>query len=273
MTMPVIAALLCGFGPALSGRADEPAPSGYPGQSLVAGQSNAAERGAILVQRALREGHYPWYDQDTDRVRPVWPPKRPWVKWLRERVEGVFKRIDKLFQRFSFSGLRGLKFAGESIGRMVLLGILVGFFVVLLILWARRDQTGTDGRETRTRSGTIARMTELPDGLAPSGGDPWDEARRRRAAGDFAGATVCLFAHQLLALDQLGMIRLGPGRTGRQYVRGLRDPDLLDPIRETLAMFEDVYYGRRVPAADAFDAVWRKAQSFEQHRKSLGASR
>jgi hypothetical protein len=272
MTMPVIAALFCGLGPATSGGAGQSAPTGYSEEAVVAGQFDA-QRAATAVQRALREGHYPWYDPDNDRVRPVWPAKRPWVKWLRERVENVYKRIDKLFQRFSFRGLRGLGFAGESIGTMVLVGILVGFFVALLVLWARRNRIGADGWPARTRSGTIARLANLPEGLAPASDDPWDEARRRRAAGDFAGATVCLFAHQLLALDQLGMIRLGPGRTGRQYVRGLHDPDLLDPIRETLAMFEDVYYGRRVPAADAFDAVWRKAQAFEQRRSSLGASR
>src|SRR5262249_39682486 len=102
---------------------------------------------------------------------------------------------------------------------------------------------------------------------------PSTEALRRRAAGDLAGAIVCLFAHQLLSLDQLGLIRLGPGRTGRQYVHGLRDRELVDSIGETLNLFEQVYYGNQVPAAPAFERAWSRAQKFEERRGLLGASR
>ena len=48
------------------------------------------------------------------------------------------------------------------------------------------------------------------------------------AAGDLAGAVICLFAHQLLSLDQLGLIRLVPGRTGRQYLQVVRDRELVE---------------------------------------------
>jgi hypothetical protein len=120
--------------------------------------------------------------------------------------------------------------------------------------------------------GSVARLDLLPQGIRPGGDDPWDEARRRRAAGDFAGAIVCLFAHQLLSLDQLGLIRLGPGRTGRQYVSDLRDRELRESAGATLHLFEDVYYGRQMPAPQAFERVWSRGQAFEERRKLLGAS-
>ena len=74
----------------------------------------------------------------------------------------------------------------------------------------------------------------FPRGFGRTDADPWAEAKRRRAAGDLAGAVVCLFAHQLLTLDQMGLIRLAPGRTGRHYVQSLRDRELIDSLGATL---------------------------------------
>ena len=71
------------------------------------------------------------------------------------------------------------------------------------------------------------------------------------AAGDLAGAVVCLFAYQLLALDRLGLIRLAPGRTGGSTFRGCDDRRLVDslgrdarPVRGCLLRTEVA--GRRV---------------------------
>jgi hypothetical protein len=96
---------------------------------------------------------------------------------------------------------------------------------------------------------------------------------RRRAAGDLSGAIVCLFAYQLLRLDQMGLIRLAPGRTGRQYVQAIHDPDFIDSLEATLGLFEDVYYGRKLPTLEAFEAVWRSAQVFQERRGVAGATR
>ena len=116
-----------------------------------------------------------------------------------------------------------------------------------------------------------ARIADLPEGIRPEDGDPWAEAKRRRAAGDLAGAVVCLFAYQLLVLDQLGLIRLAPGRTGRHYVQSLRDRELIDSVGATLGLFEDVYYGRRAPTTQAFDSVWLRGLAFHERRRTLGA--
>ena len=69
------------------------------------------------------------------------------------------------------------------------------------------------------------------------------------------------------------MIRLAPGWTGRQYVRWLRDPVLVDSLGATLRLFEEIYYGHRRPSAGAFEQVWSRAQAFEERRSELEASR
>jgi hypothetical protein len=240
---------------------------------VAAGQAGAAGVKGHSVAEALREGNYPWYDRDTDSLRPIWPPRRPWLKWLRDRVEKSFQTVERWLRRVHLGNIPGLGSAGESIGTLLLMTVLAAFFVALLVVWARQERGVAHRAAARSRLGTVARLAGLPEGIQPEKSDPWEEARRLHAAGDYAGAIVFLFAHQLIRLDELGLIRLGPGRTGRQYVRGLRDPELATVVRPTLTMFEDVYYGGRVPRAAAFEAVWSRAQVFDELCGLRGASR
>jgi hypothetical protein len=225
---------------------------------------------ASPAREALREGQYPWYDDKADRVRPVWPIKVSWLDWLGKRIEAIGKAIARFLDRFKFGG-GGLSIPGNMIGTGMLLAALLAFFVFIVMLWIRRD-AGAFARESeRIRLGRAARVGDLPEGIRPGDGDPWAEAQRRRASGDLSGAIVALFAHQLLTLDQLGLIRLAPGRTGRHYVHGLRDRDLVDSVSATLRLFEDVYYGRRAPTAEAFESVWARAQVFQERRRVLNS--
>jgi len=269
----VIALALIGLGIGTSGRAVDAAAPQDPPHARAGTDADHASSAQSPVKDALRDGSYPWYDPDTDRVRPIWPPRRPWLKWLGDRIERMLKAINRFLKRLNFGGKWGLGFSGDSIGTILLMAVLVSFFMVLVVLWARRDRLAAEGSGAGGRLGSVSRLAQLPEGIRPGSDDPWAEALRRRAAGDFAGAVVCLFAHQLLSLDQLGLIRLGPGRTGRQYVHGLHDRELLDSVGGTLVLFEEVYYGRRIPAVQAFEAVWSRAQAFEERRSLLGASR
>jgi hypothetical protein len=205
-------------------------------------------------------------------VRPVWPVRFSWLTWLGKRLERFLDAIGRLFRRFNFGPMRELGVGGESLGTVILVAVLVAFFVVLIVLAIRLGPASGDQRDERVRLGTTARLADLPEGLASGGGDPWSEAMRRKAMGDLAGAVICLFAHQLLCLDRMGLIRLVPGLTGRQYVRGLRDRELVDCVGATLALFEWVYYGRRTPSAAAFDDVWRRALVFDARTRVPGAS-
>jgi len=269
----VIALALLGMGIGTGAPAADPAPPHDLRRSLAVSDVDQTGTALYPVKDALREGSYPWYDPDADRVRPVWPARASWLKSLLDRLERVFKAIDRFLKWLNFGGGTSSRFVGNSIATILLLAGMVAVFVVLVVLWARRDWMAAAVRAAGARLGTVARLDQLPEGIRPGSDDPWAEALRRRAAGDLAGAIVCLFAHQLLSLDQLGLIRLGPGRTGRQYVHGLRDRELQDSVGDTLQLFEEVYYGRKIPAAQAFDLVWNRAQAFEERRSLLGASR
>jgi hypothetical protein len=225
------------------------------------------------VKPALREGSYPWYDPDTDRVKPIWMAKRPWQKWIGQQLENLAKAFEKFLSRFHFGRLSGGGVSGELIMTTVFLAALIAFLVVLVGLWSRRELSAADRSGDGSSLGRAARLADLPEGVRPGSVDPWSEALRRRAAGDLGGATVCLFAYQLLTLDQLSLIRLAPGRTGRQYVQTIRDPRFVDSLEATLSLFEDVYYGRKLPTLEAFEAVWKRAQVFQERRGLVGASR
>jgi len=140
---------------------------------------------------------------------------------------------------------------------------LAGLLFALVRLWYRRQGFSAAGSD-QVQPGRGALLSELTGAEGPMRVDPWSEAVRRRAAGDLAGAIVYLFIHQLLSLDQIGMIRLAPGMTGRQYVSGLDDTGLRRSLGATLGLFEEVHYGHRRPSAAAFEAAWSRALAFRR---------
>jgi hypothetical protein len=224
------------------------------------------------IKDALRDGKYPWYDSRSDRLQPVWPIRVSWLERLGERIASIFRRIAKFFDRFHFGGSGAASAVGNSIGTILLLAAFVAFFVGVFMLWVRREGGAVRCETERIRLGAAAQLGDLLGGMRPEDADPWAEAQRRRAAGDLAGSVVCLFAHQLLTLDRMGLIQLAPGRTGRHYLQSLRDRELTDALGSTLRLFEDVYYGRKSPTTQAFESVWSRALLFQERQRALGVS-
>jgi hypothetical protein len=266
-----LALIYLAFGASSHG-ACAPAPAGVIAAGMTAGQERVQGRSIAAedaVRAALRARSYPWYDPVTDgvasgRASRLDGPRR----WFAR----ISRAITKWLDRWRIGRIPGFGRGVGSLGTLVMLSVLVAFFIALVLLWRRQvGFTLVQGDGARVRLGAATRFSELPEGIRPGGGDPWAEAIARRAAGDLAGATVCLFAHQLLSLDQLGLIRLAPGRTARQYVQTVRDPDLAGPVTATLGLFEDVYYGRRRPSVLAFERVWSHALAFQERRRVLGA--
>jgi hypothetical protein len=244
-----------------------------PSPTAIAGTGQGAHAQRSPVKEALRKGSYPWYDAQADRLQPVWPPRISWLNWLSKRIEAILDAIDRFLRRLHLGSMPGDGISGNALSTILLIALLAAFFMLLVALWFRLDPGLRQRRLDQAKLGTATRLAELPEGIQPESGDPWAEALRRRAAGDLAGAVICLFAHQLLCLDQMGLIRLVPGRTGRQYVSGLREKELADWARATLGLFELVYYGRRTPTPAAFEAVWIRALAFQERRAAWGASR
>ena len=208
------------------------------------------EDARAAVKAALEKEKFPWYEPRTETVKPVWPPRAWNLEWLFNRLPTMNARVPAIGDLI-------------GIGLATIAGVVL--IVVLIQLWRYYRPAGEAGRGMRTELGRSARIEGLPAGVRLESGDPWAEAVARRARGDYAGAIVYLFAHQLLTLDRLRQIRLVPGRTGRQYVRAIDDRRYTAWVEPSLRLFESVYYGHHVPSRESFEHVWSLAEAFERH--------
>jgi len=247
-------------------------PPQAPGHSAVVALLDSPDPAAVAstVREALRAGEYPWYDADSGKVRALRSGKPAWTKSLGEQLKKLgrrlwsgLERIGKFLSRFSPGRRPNVAASGDALMTILLWIALAGLLFALVRLWYRRQGFSAAGSD-QVQPGRGALLSELTGAEGPMRVDPWSEAVRRRAAGDLAGAIVYLFIHQLLSLDQIGMIRLAPGMTGRQYVSGLDDTGLRRSLGATLGLFEEVHYGHRRPSAAAFEAAWSRALAFRR---------
>jgi hypothetical protein len=199
------------------------------------------------IRSALSKGNYPWYDEKTDKTKTITLRQEP--------------KPDPPATR------SGSSFFASSI-TMLGFGLALAVLIALLV-WIWKIYEPTDAadpsRDSKNR-GEPSRIDSLPEGMEREfeTSDPWDEAIRRRNRGDFAGAIICLFAHQLLTLSKLGLVRLAPGRTGRQLLKAVTDSELRTMATPTLRLFEVVFYGHRSPTEAEFAIVWSAAEAFER---------
>lgn len=236
----------------------------------VAGETSPPLMSGEAVRPVLNGERFPWYDAKAERIVPAlpWPDIHfQWadkaLEWLSQRVRGM----GRWFRRLNGWRVPWIGGVGDLVAIGMALLLLTGLIVGLLELLRRyrSSPSGEDAaRIASAASGTASRIEGLPAGVSFDAADPLAEARRRRIQGDYAGAVVYLFAHQLVTLDRLKQVRLIPGRTGRQLIRSVARRDLKRCVEPTLRLFEAVYYGHRAPSADAFEAAWRLALEFEQ---------
>jgi hypothetical protein len=200
-----------------------------------------------IVRTAMSKGHYPWYDEKTDRTRSITLKSEP--------------KPDPPASQSGYSLLANwITMLGFGLSLAVLVALLVWF-------WKIYEPTDADDASRKSKKhGEPSRIDSLPEGMEREfeTSDPWDEAIRRRDRGDFAGAIICLFAHQLLTLSKLGLVRLAPGRTGRQLLKAVSDGELRIMVAPTLRLFEAVFYGHRSPTEAEFAVVWSAAEAFER---------
>jgi len=221
------------------------------GLALAAGSMvAAADKPVEQVRSALGRGSLPWYDPASDDVF--------WRKVNEPPTPAPNPSSNRSAQTGWGSG-DYLVFGGFVVALLVLVALVVRFW--------KRFEPQSDSLAASPRSPSRVQSGEvLPAGLRglTATDDPWIEANRLRLAGDFAGAVVILFAHQLLSLARLGLVRLAPGRTGRQLHRSVVDQEFQAMLTPTLRQFEAVFYGHRAPTATDFADVWTSAEAFER---------
>jgi hypothetical protein len=226
------------------------------------------------VGRAMSNGSFPWYDAPRDVVRPIQVP----LNRDRSTSNRSTSSSSPSSSSSSSSSPPAASAGGWDFGgwiSFVGFALAIGALVALLVWFWRIYEPAADAEldHSSKSEGEPARIEELPAGLRlgydPS--DPWAEAIRRRDRGDLAGAIVCLFAHQLLTLSGLGLLRLSPGKTARQLLRSVSDAEYKGQVAPTLRLFEAAYYGHQPPSAEEFAAVWAAVEAF-QRRVALGVT-
>jgi hypothetical protein len=220
------------------------------------------------VRSILKHEAYPWYDAPNDRVKSMLPDPASWSAWMARQAEAFLDWLGHLFdpQNTSSTGSRS-RFSGL----LPTLFFIVAGVCLLLSLWRlwRLYEPKQAKVDDRAAIGEAARIAGLMPSTSLEGVDPWAEAVRHRASGNWAAAVIWLFLDQLLALERSGRIRLSSGRTARAYVSMIDDPQLALGLRSTLGTFEQVYYGHRVPDIASLERVWSQAEAFRRRLESL----
>lgn len=194
---------------------------------------------------------YPWYDAKTDSMRPLDPPKQEQprdMSWLRE--------LFRWFSSISNVGFTAL---------MWLLGaIVVGTLVYLILrsVAARREKLPSSQVVT---ADLVDRVEELPVRLA--GIDDFLAAAAKCVRdGKLDEAIIYYYSHQLLTMDKAGVIRLARGKTNRRYLRevGSNLPTLEHLVGQTVAIFEDSFFGHLPIDAERFANLWNQRHRFAE---------
>lgn len=247
-----------------SAMADPPPTPAPKAEVQAAGEADAAQEDE--VRDALRAQGYHWYDAKKDAlgsVIPSAPPKTPVTSSSRP------------------SGGSGWSWSFPDFGTTLfyILGAVIASALIAGLIYAFGQYRGRARKDSKGES----KKPELPpvryealdlvDSLGPIDSDPYAHAKRLRDRGDRSGAIIWLFVHIVLVLDQRRMIRIVPGRTGRQIIRSVEDREARRQIEPALRLFEAAFYGHREPDLESFDRAWGEAEAFLQGSSQKGGPR
>ncbi len=225
----------------------------YLASAVIA--QTAEQAGSIEAGRdALSQwGRYPWYDSEADGLRPV-NLVEPWdLSWL----------FDWLKFNWGWGGGGGnwIQWLFWAI-ILALLGVLTWLLVraflkrnksVDKLLETPADRPEEERRLLEALPEPVRQRTRL-----------LEAAQRCYQEGNFNEAIIYLFSHQLVFLDKNYLIRLSRGKTNRQYLRELEPRDTLRRIlADSIAAFEDVFFGGHSITRERFEHCWNRLGQFE----------
>ena len=168
---------------------------------------------------------------------------------------------------------------GNFVGVLVVLAAAVAIGVLMYQLMNRFDPAGDTESDTKRSSGrpdavTLERISQLPPELRRTDVNMRTEAERLMNEGRYDLAIILLFAHQLLLLDRVGLLRLSRGKTNRRYVRECqsRDGGAAGVLKQTVRLFDRSYFGEHRIDGDEFRRLWNRNDELERRVETLRAA-
>ncbi|MCA9270682.1 MAG: hypothetical protein KDA41_19505 [Planctomycetales bacterium] len=227
---------------------------------------SAVEAGA----EALSDSGLPWYDAETDQVRPFHvappeqPPAPPDVAENLIEEEAPSDGSHEIVVPAGGSAIPLLAVVALGIALTLLLVYFLGVFL------GGRAPPPTLDEAVVSREADVSRLEDLPAPLLRSQSDLLGEARRQYQLGDYREAIIYYYSHLLIELDKAQRIRLLRGKTNRQYLGELRDdPQLKDLVGQTMIAFEDVFFGDVELSRERFEACFNRLPEFERRLEAV----
>jgi hypothetical protein len=208
---------------------------------------------------------YPWYDQESDRARPLELGERTAPKSADRNNIRLSKPTGNTSGGGGRGGGGGSAATGLSAIAWIGVAVLIGALAALLVWAFFKIESRSRRNLTSSQQRTLAESIEhLPFQIDENSGDFRALADRAGQAGDYRKAIVFLFSHVLVTLDQNHLIRLRNGKTNRQYLAELKHQRSLgDFYQNVMEPFESVFFGDHDLTREAFAHCWRGLEQFQ----------
>ena len=225
---------------------------------------------------ALKKYDYPWYDADTDQLKPIKQKNEAFpMSSERNAIElGKAKTPKKKTPPTPPPGgtakTVGNGWFGElnlaTLFMMILVTVIVCALAFLFYKFLAVESSIEDPGSAKRKKLLSESIEQLPFDLQTAGGDFRSLAQQAYQAGDLRRAFIFLYSHVLVTLDQNERISLRKGKTNRQYLKEVwEDPKLSTYFKSVMLPFESAFFGDHDPAPDQFERCWSGLDNFHSH--------
>lgn len=233
------------------------------GQSILLGQQDSSPTDHVLEDSV-------WFDSEQSSILPVEVNLESADSMNRD--SRWLPKPNPIKQSNKPAPVTGGPNISNWLGWLLLL--LIAVLAIGLLTWVVSKAETPESAQARAHAAGQAKLPDrelaerikhLPAELRRTDVNLRSEAERLMRRGDFDPAIILLFGHQLLLLDQSGMLRLNRGKTNRKYVRetASADPESATCLRATVDAFERSYFGRHSISQAEFVQLWDRNTELE----------
>jgi hypothetical protein len=236
-------------------------------------EARARQRDVEAAREALqRAAYFPWYDRQSDGIQAVPLPEEPPLRRASNWEWKPTSTTNRAQWNSSFWDAlwRGVQYT-VWIALFVMLVALISVWMRAVARHERARQWDEWDKDDQQRHET-ASIEQLPFQVKQPQADLLGEARRHYQAHHYNQAIVYLFSYQLVQLDRHQCIHLAKGKTNRQYLGELAsEPFLRQRLKQTMLVFEDVFFGHYELGRARFETCWSIIDEFDLHLRQLAS--